>query len=116
MRKPSTEPVDDPVLARIIELLGEQEKTQKQLVEYLGLTNGVFTKWRYHGGKSYLTYIDHIAEFFGVTPNELLRGLDANVSLETLTEQEIELVKNYRCLSNEARKIISANVVLLAGK
>lgn len=44
MRKPSTEPVDDPVVARTVGLLEEQKKTQKQLIEYLGLANGVFTK------------------------------------------------------------------------
>ncbi len=115
MRKPGTEPVDDPVVARIIELLEEQSRTQKQLTEYLGLANGVFTKWRYHGGKSYMTHIDRIAEFFGVTPNDLLRGLDTDVSLDTLTESEIELVKNYRSLTDEVRKVISANLKLLTG-
>lgn len=60
-----------------------------------------------------MTHIDRIAEFFGVTPNDLLRGLDTDVSLDTLTENEIELVKNYRSLTDEARKIISANVKLL---
>lgn len=113
MRKPNTEPVDDPIVARIVELLEEQKKTQKQLVEYLGLANGMFTKWKYHGGKSYMIHIDQIAEFFGLTPNDLLRGLNTNVSLETLTENEIELVKNYRALTDEAREIISANVRLL---
>ena len=115
LRKPSTEPVDDPVVARIVGLLEEQKKTQKQLIEYLGLANGVFTKWRYHGGKSNMTHIDRIAEFFGATPNDLLRGLDTDISLDTLTENEIELVKNYRSLTDEARRIISANVKLLAG-
>jgi transcriptional regulator with XRE-family HTH domain len=115
MRKPGTERVDDPVVARIIELLEEQSRTQKQLTEYLGLANGVFTKWRYHGGKSYMTHIDRIAEFFGVTRSDLLTGLDTDVSLDTLTESEIELVKNYRSLTDEARKVISANVKLLAG-
>ena len=113
MRKPNNEPVDDPVVARIIELLMEQKKTQKQLVEYLGLANGIFTKWRYHGGKSYMIHIDQIAEYFGLTPNDLLRGLRTDISLETLTEDEIELVKNYRALTDEARKLISANARLL---
>ena len=40
LRKPSTEPVDDPVVARIVGLLEEQKKTQKQLIEYLGLQTG----------------------------------------------------------------------------
>lgn len=64
-----------------------------------------------------MTHIDRIAEFFGVsvTPNDLLRGLDTDVSLDTLTESEIELGQNYRSLTDEARKIISANVKLLTG-
>ena len=78
MRKPSTEPVDDPVVARIVGILEEEKKTQNQLIEYLGLANGVSIKWKYHGGKSYMTHIDRITritEFFGVTPDDLLREL-----------------------------------------
>lgn len=115
MRESNTGQINDPVVARIDELLEAQKKTQKQLVEYLGLTNGGFTKWRYHGGKSYINHIDQIVDFLGVTPNELLRGLKTDIYVSSLTTDEIELTRNYHVLTVDARKVISADIKLLAG-
>ena len=54
----------------------EQGKTEKDLVMYLGLGNGAFTHWKYENQKSFMIHINQIADFLGVSPNYLLRGID----------------------------------------
>ena len=59
-------------------------------------------------------YIDKIADRLGVTIDYLIRGHE--IKSDSLTSQETELMDNYRKLTDEGRKIISANVKLLAEK
>ena len=59
-------------LDKILILLKEQHKTQKQLMEYLGLGKTAFTGWRNGKNTSYKKHIDKIAEFFDVSTDYLL--------------------------------------------
>ena len=47
----------DAVIARISSLLKEQKKTQKELMEYLGIGHGAFTHWKNDDRKSFYQYI-----------------------------------------------------------
>ena len=114
MRVSSKTPVNDPVVNRILRLLEEQGKTQKDLVSYLGLGNGAFTRWRYNGVKSYMEHIEGIAAFLRVTPMYLLNGEEGAVTLESLNKTEIELIANFRRLDAERKELISKNAKLLA--
>ena len=79
MRTPNREKNDNPVVDRIDQLLKEQHKTQKELVNTLGLSNATYTRWRYENGKNYMDHIEAIADFFGVSPNYLIRGDDGEL-------------------------------------
>lgn len=59
-------------LDKILFLLKEQKKTQKELMEYLGLGKTAFTGWKSGANTSYLKYISKIAEFLGVSTDYLL--------------------------------------------
>ena len=61
-----------PTLNKILNLLNEQNKTQKQLMEYLGLGKTAFTGWKSGKNTSYKKHIDKIADFFGVSIDYLL--------------------------------------------
>ena len=106
MRKTSREKNDDPIVDRIEKLLREQYKTQRGLTSYLGLPNGSYTRWRYGNGKSYMDHIGAIADFLGVSPNYLIRGNDGEVAVETLSQEESELIVNVRRLSSEKRSVV----------
>ena len=106
MRTPKREKNDNPVVDRIDQLLKEQHKTQKELVNTLGLSNATYTRWRYENGKNYMDHIEAIADFFGVSPNYLIRGDDGELGLETLSKEETELIMNIRSLPREKRNVI----------
>lgn len=59
-------------LDKILTLLKEHGKTQKQLMEYLGLGKTAFTGWKSGENTSYKKHIDKIAEFFDVSTDYLL--------------------------------------------
>ena len=104
----------DGTLERITKIMKEQKIQDQVLIEFLKLPRGTFLNWRRNKGKSYYEYIDKIADRLGVTIDYLVRGHE-NKS-DSLTSQETGLIDNYRKLTDEGRKIISANVKLLAEK
>ena len=105
MDQPRKDVSEEPVLERIMDLLREQKKTDKELTDYLGMTNGVFSKWKYQGGKSYFKHIKEIAEFLEVTPAYLLHG-DDDIQPNALSGQETRLLSMYRKLDTGGRETI----------
>lgn len=96
MRESKRKLTDDPVLLRILGLLKEKGKTEKDMVEHLGIGNGAFTHWKYENQKSFHQHIRTMAEYLDVTPNYLLYGRDEEVNGDTLSASEIRLVRLYR--------------------
>lgn len=56
----------------ILELLKSQKKTQKELMDYLGLGKTAFTGWKNGSNRSYFKHIGKIADFFNVSTDYLL--------------------------------------------
>ena len=80
-------------LNKILTLLKEQKKTQKQLMEHLGLGKTAFTGWKNGENSSYKKHIGKIAEFFDVSTDYLL-GIEKKPLInedEELTEYLQEL-------------------------
>lgn len=67
---------------KIINLLAEQNKKQKELTDYLGISKNSFTDWKSGRIKSYTKYIPQIAAFFGVSTDYLLGKTDIRKSEE----------------------------------
>ena len=55
------------VINKICELLNEQNKKQKDLTDYLGVSKNRFTDWKSGRINSYLDYLPQIADFFNVS-------------------------------------------------
>ena len=114
MRVPKHQLSNDPILRRIIDAIKNSGKTEKSLIDHLQMVRGTFSSWRYKNVKSYMARINDIAEFLDVSPNYLLRGIDDEVNLETLSEAEIQLVKKYRKADDKGKNYIlmSADYVI----
>ena len=104
MVEPKRKMTDDPVVQRIVDLLGERGITEKELIQKLGMSRGTFTAWKYGRVKSYQAHINEIADILEVSPNLLLRGVDNEVNVETLSETEIRLIKDFRSMDNEGQR------------
>ena len=97
----------DPVLGRIMNVLRQRKRTNKDLEKYLHLANGTFVAWKFRGIKSYLTHIREIAEFLNVSTNYLLNGNELDVKPEEITAAELEIIKMFRKLDIKGQECIS---------
>ncbi len=98
----------DIVIENILKLLKKQNKTQKNLTDYLGITQNAFTDWKSGRIKSYNKHLDKIAGFLNVTVDRLLSDeeIETNKTDDATTEyacnigfvstKEEQLVISYR--------------------
>jgi hypothetical protein len=112
MRKTQKQIVENPVIQRILETLKSRSVKQNELTDHLGLSNGIFTKWKYEGVESYMKYIDSIADFLHVSKDYLLYGGNEDCIKFEIMPSEIELIKKYRKLSDNQRSYISDGIDL----
>jgi transcriptional regulator with XRE-family HTH domain len=95
------------VISRITDLLIEQGKTQKELVESLGLHKNNFTEWKSGRKRSYLLYIDEIAKYLNVSPTYLLRGPPEIDEVQIVLH---EIMKGFN--SSQKAKVIEAACII----
>ena len=114
------------VLDRISKLLKEQHKKQKDLTDYLGISKNIFTNWNSGASKSFLKYIDKIAEFLNVSTDYLLgktdikdapadstpekntikiAGRDGSYLERQLTDDQLDLIKKLICQMPNAKDL-----------
>jgi transcriptional regulator with XRE-family HTH domain len=96
----------DPVLLRILALLKQQNKSQKNLTDYLGLHPNTFNNWKYQNTQSYLKYLDKIADYLDVSPGYLIRGNTVGADTEDYTPLESKLINEIRVLSSEQQQAL----------
>ena len=102
MATTNREMTDSPIVHRIVGLIKEQGKKEKDLTDYIGISPGTMSKWKYDGSNVYLKYIEEICEFLGTTPNYLFFGSDD----ESYTQAEKEIIRMYRSLDNGRKRCI----------
>lgn len=93
------------VLNRMTALLKERGLQQKALCEHLGLKAQAYTNWKGGSNDSYMKYLPLIAEFFGVSVDQLLGTpspteaslLPAELLavIATFSEEEMRDLENY---------------------
>lgn len=108
----TTKPLtDNPTVNRILRLIKEKGKKEKDLTDYLKISSGSISKWKYDGSVVYLKYIEEICEFLDTTPNYLFFGFDEE---DQLLPGEKSLLKMYRSLDSEKKKFIRDMVKYLS--
>ena len=98
---------DNPVVLRILDLIRKKGRKEKDLTDYLEISSGAISKWKYDGSFVYLKYINEICEFLDTTPNYLFFGSDEE---ERLLPGEKNLLQMYRKL-NEGKKKCSRDTM-----
>lgn len=103
------------VLNRIMELLERNGRTQKELMDYLGIKKSAFTDWKAGKSRSYLKYASEIADYFGVTTDYLLRGETDIKEKPHADEIDMEpkeklLLEKFRQLTPEMQEFVLSSV------
>lgn len=105
-RKPSCKLTEDPVLNRVLDLLREKGRTEKEMAQYLEISITSFTGWKYRESKTFMKHVGSMAEYLDVSVNYLLYGKDEEINEETLSASEINLVRRFRRMNPEQRACI----------
>lgn len=102
---------NDPIILRIVKLLEDQNKTQKELTDYLGITQNAFTDWKSGRLKSYKKYVYEIASFLGVSAAYLIDGKEPNnISSEEFTNFLTFLSPNDKKTKKEPTAVIDVEL------
>lgn len=75
------------VIQRVVRLLKEQNKQDKELCDHIGVAQSTFVNWKKRNTDPKSRYISDIADFFGVSEKYLLNGEDKEWQ-PTLSEKE----------------------------
>ena len=114
MAKTDKKLTDDPIVRRIMALLRKQKKTERELTDYLGVSSGGMSKWKYYGSSEYLKYVEPICEFLDTTPNYLFFGpADEEGRMPPV---EMELIRMYRKMNRDQKKCIKDTMMFFTGK
>ena len=106
MATTNREMTDNPIVHRIVGLIEDQGKKEKDLTDFIGVSPGTMSKWKYDGSNVYLKYIEEICDFLETTPNYLFYGSDD----ESYTQAEKEIIRMYRTLDNGRKKCVRDTV------
>ncbi len=103
----------DECFEKIDQLLTRQGKTQTALISYLGMSRGTYTNWKKGYNRSYRFHMMKIAKFFHVPVsyfgsefNEEPLSIKDFAILDTLSQDEIQLVNTYRNLSKSRQRLL----------
>ena len=103
----------NPILENIINELKRQKITQKQLTDYLNISENCFGSWKRGANQSYLKYLHAISDFLGVSV-EYLRG-ETDVKEKPLPENEERLKELYELTKDLSETEMVAFKAFLAG-
>lgn len=95
---------ENPVVQRMVGLIKEKGKREKDHTDYLGLSPGSMSRWEYDGSNVYIKYIEEIREFLDTTPNYLF--FESEDEEDRLSPAEKEIIRVYRSLDNGRKNCI----------
>ena len=102
------------ILERITTELNRQGKTQKELIDFLDLANGVYSSWKAGRSRNFCEHLGEISRFLGVNAEYLVTGSISEKIVEN--EREQQLLECYRKLSADKQDAVMQNMKWLAEK
>ena len=87
----------------------EKGATQKTLAAVLGVSQQSVNKYENHNVEPDLTIIMKMADYFGTSVDLLIGHTDEDdndMALHTINDDEVALLRHYRTLSEEHRKLV----------
>ena len=92
------------ILNNIFYLIETKGIRQKDLADYLGISQNAITQWKTRKTSSYMKYIDKLANYLCVTSEELLNPKKSTVHASMLSTEEMQIIHNFRSLKNNDTK------------
>lgn len=100
----------------ICDLLEKQNKKQKDLTDYLGISKNAFTDWKAGRINSYNKHLPQIAAFFDVSVDYLLGKSEEMELLNALSKDEQHLLNLFRDMSHQGQEYLLTTAEMAAVK
>lgn len=100
------EVTDNEVLNNILNLMKIKGVRQVDLARYLGISNNAISQWKNQSSKSYMKYLDQLADYFDVTKDEILHPSSHNLYKTQLSNEEQDMIEHYRLLPSNVKTTI----------
>ena len=94
------EVTDNEILNNILNHMKIKGVRQTDVARYLGISDNAVSK-------SYMKYLDQLAEYFDVTTDELIHTNKKNIYEHHLSQEEQTLLAQYRQLPEDVKKRIA---------
>ena len=91
-------------LNKILSILSTENKSQKELTDYLGIQKSAVTQWKLGKNTSYLKHISKIADFLGVSTDYLLGTEQKEKAPSQLSERANRILEAVNRLSVEEQE------------
>ena len=101
------------VLSNVFNLMKTKGIRQKDLADYLGISQNAVAQWKSKRSRSYMNYLDQLASYFNVSKEELLHS-DKFAYESYLSQDEQELVRGYRILKDNSKDAILNMITTLS--
>ena len=98
---------DNEILNNILNHMKIKGVRQTDVARYLGISDNAVSQWKTHTSKSYMKYLDQLAEYFDVTTDELIHTNKKNIYEHHLSQEEQTLLTQYRQLPEDVKKRIA---------
>lgn len=98
---------DNEILNNILNHMKIKGVRQTDVARYLGISDNAVSQWKTHTSKSYMKYLDQLAEYFDVTTDELIHTNKKNIYEHHLSQEEQTLLAQYRQLPEDVKKRIA---------
>lgn len=98
------------IIERIVKLLSQQNKKQKDLCNYIDVSTSTFSNWVSRNTDPPSKYIIPICEFLNVSCNYLLTGEEVS-SAPALTSEQEELLSYYGSLSKTDQRWVMGQMI-----
>lgn len=96
------------ITEKIVDLLEEQGRKDKEFCDYIGVSQSTFVNWKNRGTNPKPQYLNKAAEFFGVSVNDLLNTEQPTVVIDRSGSMNVDISKEL----NHALELLSTDNAL----
>ena len=102
---------------RLTELRKQKKVSMEKMAELVGLNKHTYTSYETGFREPRLSSLIKLADYFGVSTDYIINHSDAKKVLTSdITDEEIELLQQYRLLKPEIQHFISESIRLAASQ
>ena len=98
---------DNEILNNILNHMKIKGVRQTDVARYLGISDNAVSQWKTKTSKSYMKYLDQLADYFDVTRDELIHTDKKKIYEHHLSIEEQSLLEQYRLLPDDVKKKVT---------